>query len=46
MAHSVGVDTAFAAWSKADFPELAQEMQQLCRYAFNSTKQLEKFLFD
>lgn len=46
MAQSAGVDTAFAAWSKADFPELAQEMRQLCRYSFDSTKQLEKFLFD
>ena len=46
MAQSVGVDIAFAAWSKADFPELAQEMRQLCRYSFDSTKQLEKFLFD
>ena len=46
MAQPVGVDVAFAAWSKADFPELTVEMRQLCKYAFDSTKELEKFLFD
>ena len=46
MAQPVGIDVAFAAWSKAEFPELTVEMRQLCKFAFDSTKELEKFLFD
>ena len=46
MAEPIGIDVAFAAWSKADFPELTVEMQQLCKYTFHSTKELESFLFD
>lgn len=46
MATKVGVPIAFAAWSKADFPELSKEMRQLCQYSFDSTKELKKFLFD
>ena len=46
MAQPVGVETAFAAWSKQEFPELNQEMRQLCKYTFDSTKDLEIFLFD
>lgn len=46
MATAAGVEIAFAAWSKAEFPELAEEMRRLCNYSFDSTKTLEKFLFD
>ena len=46
MANPQGVPIAFAAWSKADFPELATEMRQLCDFSFDSTEELEKFLFD
>ena len=46
MANPLGVPIAFAAWSKADFPELATEMRQLCDFSFDSTEELEKFLFD
>lgn len=46
MAHPLGVPTAFAAWGKTDFPELAQEMIQLCDYTFHSPKALEVFLFE
>ena len=46
MAAPMGVDVAFAAWSKEEFPELTVEMRQLCKYAFDSTKELETFLFD
>lgn len=46
MATAAGVEIAFAAWSKAEFPELAEEMHRLCNYSFDSTKTLEKFLFD
>lgn len=46
MASKAGVAIAFAAWSKADFPALANQMQNLCTYSFDSTKELETFLFD
>jgi phosphoglycolate phosphatase/pyrophosphatase PpaX len=46
MAQSVGVDTAFAAWSKEDFPALTQEMRRICRYSFDTPAALEEFLFD
>jgi len=46
MASPLGVPIAFAAWSKAEFPELATEMRKLCDFSFDSTKELEKFLFD
>lgn len=46
MANPVGVPIAFAAWGKTDFPELANEMRRLCDYSFDSTEDLEKFLFD
>ena len=46
MATKVGVPIAFAAWSKASFPELSKEMRQLCQHSFDSTKELKNFLFD
>ena len=46
MATKLGVPTAFAAWSKSDIPELAEEMTNLCNFSFSSPKELEKFLFD
>lgn len=46
MANKLGVPTAFAGWSKADVPEIAQEMTKLCNFSFFSPKELEKFLFD
>lgn len=46
MAHPLEVPIAFAAWGKVDFPELAQEMRDLCDHSFDSTENLEKFLFD
>lgn len=46
MASKVNVPIAFAAWGKQDFPELASEMRRLCSYSFDSTKELESFLFD
>ena len=45
MANSVGVKTAFAGWSKAEFPELTGHMRSVCEYSFDSTEELEKFLF-
>lgn len=46
MAHPLNVPIAFAAWGKVEFPELSREMRSLCDFSFDSTKELEKFLFD
>ena len=46
MASRVGVKTALAAWSKADIPEIAEELTKLYDYSFSSPENLEKFLFD
>ena len=45
MASTVGVETAFAAWGKLDFPALCREMESLCHYTFRTTEALERFLF-
>ena len=45
MATPLGVDIAFAAWGKQEFPELAEEMRSLCNYSFDKAEDLEKFLF-
>ena len=45
MAQSVGAHTAFAAWSKWDFPALWKEMESLCDYTFKTAEELESFLF-
>lgn len=46
MAQPVGVPIAFAAWGKTDFPELSEEMRQICNFSFASTNELQKFLFE
>lgn len=46
MASRAGVDIAFAKWGKADYPEICHQMQTLCNYTFETTKALEKFLFE
>jgi len=46
MAKDAGVPTAFAGWSKQEFPELTVQMRALCEHSFDSAKALEKFLFD
>ena len=46
MAHPLGVKVAYAAWSKIEFPDLTAEMREICDYSFDSTADLEKFLFD
>lgn len=46
MAAPLGVPTAYAAWSKVEFPELASQMRGIFTYSFDSPKDLEKFLFD
>ena len=46
MAKDAGVPIAFAGWSKQDVPQIVAEMTRLCDYAFSSTEELEKYLFD
>jgi phosphoglycolate phosphatase-like HAD superfamily hydrolase len=46
MASKAGVPIAFAAWGRQDYPEIAEEMRSLCDFSFDSTQDLEKFLFD
>lgn len=46
MASRVGVPTAFAGWSKADFPEYKGNMQKHCTYTFDTPADFEGFLFE
>ena len=46
MADPLGVEVAFAAWGKQDFPELLREMKELCAWSFDDPAELEKFLFE
>ncbi len=46
MARSAGVPIAFAAWGREEFPELKEEMTQLCDFFFDSVKELYNFLFN
>lgn len=46
MAKPLNVPIAFAAWGKAEFPELAEEMRELCDFSFDSPEKLYNFLFD
>ena len=45
MAHPLNVKIAFAAWGKLEFPELSEEMRNLCDYTFHSAEDLERYLF-
>ena len=46
MAKPVKVPVAFAAWGKIEFPEIAEEMRQLCNFSFDTVEELTDFLFD
>ena len=46
MAKAAGVKIAFAGWGRKDFPKITETMTQLCDFAFASTEELEKFLFE
>ncbi len=46
MAQPLGIQTAYAAWGDMGVPELDEEMTKLCDFRFDSTQELEKFLFD
>lgn len=45
MARKAGVPIAFAGWGRKDYPQIAEEMTRLCDFAFNTTEELERFLF-
>lgn len=45
MASSAGVDIAFAAWGRADCPEITEDMTRLCTFAFQTPEALGRFLF-
>ena len=46
MAHRAGVPIAFAGWGRKDFPDISAEMKKLCDFSFDSTEELENFLFN
>lgn len=46
MARAAGVEIAFAAWGRLEYPAICGEMETLCDFRFDSTEDFEKFLFD
>ena len=46
MASKAGVPMAFAAWGRKDYPDISAQMKLLCDFSFDSTQELEKFLFE
>lgn len=46
MAHQAGVQIAFAAWSKANAPQILKDMTRLCDFTFDSPQKLADFLFN
>ncbi len=46
MARAARVEIAFAGWGRKDFPKIKEEMIALCDYSFDSTEELEHFLFE
>lgn len=46
MARTAGIHTAYAAWSKQEFPELMAEMKAACNFAFDYPENLKHFLFE
>ena len=45
MAGKAGVSIAYAGWSQKVIPEIRQEMERLCNFAFDSTDELYSHLF-
>ena len=45
MAHKAGVAIAFAAWGRQEYPNIVEEMKRICDFSFDSTRDLEAFLF-
>ena len=46
MASKAGCDIAFAGWGRKDCPEIAEEMERLCTYHFDTPQALEAMLFE
>jgi len=46
MAAPLGVKVAYAGWNGLGVEEIDNEMKAICDFSFDSTKELEKFLFD
>lgn len=45
MARSVNCPIAFAGWGRKAFPNICQEMEELCDFSFYSTEEFKNFLF-
>ena len=45
MAKPLDIPVAFAAWGKTDFPEIAEEMRNLCDFTFETIVELYNHLF-
>ena len=45
MARKVNVPVAFAKWGKINCPDICREMEAICDYSFETTEDLEKYLF-
>ena len=46
MAVSAGAPSAFAAWGKAGFANIIEELSSVCDHTFHTTAEFESFLFD
>ena len=46
MARRGGVKIGFAGWGRHEFPQICNEMEQLCDFSFYSPEELENFLFN
>lgn len=45
MARSVGCSIAFAGWGRTEFPQIVDEMTQLCDFSFTSIEDFGNWLF-
>ncbi len=45
MAHSAGVDIAFAGWGRQEHPAICAEMTALCDFSFKTVEEFCNFLF-
>ncbi len=46
MARKAEVSIAFAAWGRQDYPQIMDEMKEICDFSFDTPHELEKFLFE
>ena len=46
MAEPFGIPVAYSGWNGLGVAEVEAEMRSICRYSFDSTEKLYKFLFD